>query len=97
MKPSVARPGATASGRRSGPPRGSRTIGAAGLVDAPLGFRLEIAITADHVKIARHQRKRLGFAVLGCAQPRDRVAIGRVAGELVAAEALDRDDRAVGE
>ncbi len=43
----------------------------------------------------RHHGERLLLAVLARAQPRDRLLVARVAGEVVAAEPLDGEDRAV--
>ena len=57
--------------------------------------RTHAAIAADDVEVARHQRERLGVAPLRCAQAFDRFGIGRVAGEVVAAEPLDGDDLAL--
>jgi len=54
----------------------------------------DLGITADHVEIACHQRKSFGVALLALAQPHHRIGVGRVAGEVIAAEALDRDDMA---
>ena len=71
-----------------------RTIGAARTCQRCFFCWTDLGITADHIEIARHQRKRLGVALLALAQPRHRIGIGRVAGEMIAAEALDRDDMA---
>ena len=57
--------------------------------------RVGVAVAADHVERARHHRQRLAIAVLGRAQPRDRLGAGRVARQVIAAEALDRDDLAL--
>ena len=46
---------------------------------------------------AAHHGERLLLAVLALTQASDRVLVGRVAGEVAAAEALHRDDRAVAE
>ena len=46
------------------------------------------------VEVGDHHRERLVAALLALAQRRDRVVVGGVAGQVVAAEALDRDDRA---
>ena len=45
--------------------------------------------------IGDHHREGLLLALLALAQPRDRVGIARVAGQVEAAQALDRDDLAV--
>ena len=90
MKPSVVRPGATTSGSCS-PAARSSTIGASGRpAAAPRGCTS--AIAADDVEIARHHRERLRVAVLAGAQPRHGAGIGRVAGELIAAQPLHRQD-----
>ena len=88
MKPSVSSPGATASGRCSGRSARSSTIGASRLCSARSSSSLGVTITADNVEVARHQRERLGLALLALAQPRDGFRIGGVAGELIAAEPL---------
>ena len=45
-------------------------------------------------EVPDHDRERLGPAALAIPQPAHRGVVGRVAGEVVAAEALDRDDGA---
>ena len=55
------------------------------------------ASAARVVEVGDHHRERLVAAVLALAQRGDRGLVGRVAGQVVAAEALDRDDRALGE
>ena len=59
----------------------------------PLG-RLDVR---ERVRVGGHDRERLVLAHLPRPESRDRVVVRRVAGEVVAAEALDRDDRAVEE
>ena len=49
------------------------------------------------LEVTHHQGERLGAALLALAQSRDGVGIGGVAGQVVAADPLDREDTAVGE
>jgi hypothetical protein len=51
------------------------------------------AVATDDPYVARHQRKRLCVASLSLAKARHRAAARRVASEVVAAKALDGDDR----
>ncbi len=46
------------------------------------------------VDVGHHDRERLVAAVLALAQGRDRGVVGGVAGQVIAAQSLDRDDRA---
>jgi hypothetical protein len=50
------------------------------------------AIAPNDCKVACHECKRLGVASLGAAQARNRVGIGGVACQVIATEALDRDN-----
>ena len=59
-----------------------------------LGGR-DLRVAADHVQVARHQRERLVRTTLASPQLGEHVGAGRVAGEVDAADALDRDDEAV--
>ena len=93
MKPSVSRPGATPSGRLAAAAR-SKTIGRLRSCAARASSSAtDAAVAADHVEVARHQRERLGSRRFAAAIAR-RVGIGRVAGQMIAAQALDRDDLA---
>ena len=56
--------------------------------------RAQLASARAAVRSAHHDRERLLVAVLAAAQRRDRLRVVGVAGEVVAAEPLDRDDRA---
>ena len=49
----------------------------------------------ERLRRGGHHRERLLLAVLARAQPRDGLLVRRVAGEVVAAESLDGDDRAL--
>jgi len=53
-----------------------------------------VAKGPDHVEVARHHRERLPRAALALPQAGDGVGVGGVAGELEAAQALDREDLA---
>ena len=75
----------------------SRTIGAFCCRELALFLGADRAIAADDVEVARHERERFLFAPLQPAQAADRVAIRGIAGELIAADPLDRDDRAAGD
>ena len=55
--------------------------------------RADLGERRGRVDVVDHDRERLVAAVLALAQRRDRVVVGRVAGQVVAADALDRDDR----
>ena len=69
------------------------TIGAAALLQQVGGHQpVDVAIGARDVEIAHHQRERLARAALARAQAGHGVGVGRVAGELKAAEPLDRQD-----
>ena len=94
MKPSVARPGATASGSCEILRASSKTIGAAELVKALFFRRAQLGIAADHLEIARHQCEGLGITLLALAQSRHGFRIGGVASQMIAAKAFDRDDMA---
>ena len=94
MNPKVERPGATALGQALGPVRAQHHDRRRRPGQRALLFRRDRAIAPDHRKIARHQGKGLGVAVLEPAQPGDRGSVGRIAGELIAAEPLNRDDLA---
>ena len=92
ISPSHGVPGATDAGDAARRAPAQSTIGRAGERE-----QLELVRARPRRArsgSARHHRERLLLAVLARAQPRDRVLVGRVAGEVVAAEALDRDDRA---
>ena len=58
-----------------------------------LGLRL--VDLGERPGLVRHHRERLVLAVLARAEPRHRLLVRRVAGEVPAAEALHRQDRAV--
>jgi ELWxxDGT repeat protein len=60
-------------------------------------FPLAIIEVGDRLRIAGHHGQRLRLPVLALAKPGDGGLIGRVAGEVIAAEALDCDDRAAAE
>ena len=74
--------------------RGASTIGRAGEVSSALGRRVELDQRARLGHAGDHQRERLVLAVLARAQPRDRALVVGAAGEVVAAQPLDGDDRA---
>ena len=96
MKPSVPSPGATAAARRSGTVRAHQHDhdGCARRCQC-LGF-VRRCTTGARRRISRAISAN-GFASrrLALAQPRHGFRIGRVAGELIAAEPLDRDDLAL--
>ena len=79
----------------------SRTAGAQqddrGLRSCELALLVgtDAAVLANDVEVARHQRERLGRAALQLPQLCERRDIGRVAGQMVATDALDREDFAV--
>ena len=77
------------------PVASSRTIGASGLAEQPLFARIDGAIAADDLDVARHQGEGLRVAPLRAAKARDGVGVGRVAGELITAQPLDGDDLAL--
>ena len=52
-------------------------------------------VTGYHADILSHQRKRFGITVLALAQPVDRIRVGRIAGQMETAQALNRDDVAI--
>ena len=56
--------------------------------------RGELDELAGAVEVRRHERERLALAPLALAQGRHRALVGRRAGEVVAADPLDRQDRA---
>ena len=58
------------------------------------GGRVERDERARRVEVGRHQRERLVLAVLARAQRGDRRLVVGAAGQVVAADPLDRDDRA---
>ena len=84
---------ATAPGRRARPGRSGARARSAG----PPRRRRASTRPRAVARSRDHHRERLVAALLALAQRRDRVLVGRVAGEVVAADALHRDDRAVGE
>ena len=77
------------------PARGASTIGRAASKQRGLGVaRARRAPRGGEVR--RHQRERLVLAALARPQPARPPLVVGAAGEVVAAEALDRDDRALG-
>ena len=93
----VARRHATA--RAGGPRAGAaaaRWAGAGPVSSAPASG-VDVGERAGGGEVADHHRERLVAPPLARAQRRDRALVGRVAGQVVAAEPLDRDDPARGE
>ena len=77
--------------RPGGPP--SSTIGRRGRSAGRLGV-VDVDDVARRREIGDHDRERLVAALLARAKPGHRRLVGGVAGEVVAADALDRDDAA---
>ena len=59
-----------------------------------LGLRIDTHHVAQRRRVGRHHRERLFVALLALAQPRHRLGLARIADELEAAQALERDDAA---
>ena len=76
--------------RAAAPARSGARARTAGVSASP-----ELDERRGRLDVGRHQRERPVLAVLARAQPRHRGLVVGAAGEVVAAEALDRDDRAV--
>ena len=95
MKPSVLRRGATASGQTVGTRRPQQHDGRFHAGQRRFLLVADPAIAANDIQIARHQCEGLGIAPFSLPQPRNRLGIRRVAGELIAAQPLDRDDLAL--
>jgi hypothetical protein len=91
MTPRSALSGASASGSASGP-FGSSTIGRALERSRSRAASSSSTTPASASIVARHDREGLLLAELALAQRRDRRGVAGVAGEVVAAQALDRDD-----
>ena len=90
----VRRPPAASRGVAAPAEPPSSTIGRAGeRQQASLGGRRP-GPAPGRGEVADHHRERLGPATLAVAQPADGRRVGRVAGEVVAAQPLDRDDPA---
>ena len=88
--------GAGRDGRRRAPrPRVGARARSAARASAAASQLLARPGSASGSGVGGHDRERLVLAVLARAEPRDRLLVRRVAGEVVAAEPLDREDRAV--
>ena len=82
--------------RVSGRPAHRRDDDGAGRGDEEIeGSGVEVGEPLRSLDVGRHHRERLGGPVLAAAQLRDGRLVGRVAHEVEAADALDREDRAV--
>ena len=94
ITPSSGAPGATDAGdRRIGAPRGEHDRALGRRQQRPLGASSDTSDSAPRQR-RRHQRERLVLAVLARPQRRHRRLVVGAAGEVIAADALDRDDRA---
>ena len=86
--------GATAAAHRARPAGAARGRSAArGAASSAVLGVVELDERRAASSVAHHQRERLVLAVLARAQPRDRRLVVGAAGEVEAADALDRDDR----
>ena len=89
-------PGCDGVGRRHRAGGAARTIGRPRPASSAASVGVEVDEPSGRRRASRdHHRERLVAALLALAQHRDRRLAGRVAGQVVAADALDRDDRAV--
>ena len=92
--PRRALPAATLRASAGSPRRRAtrRTIGRSGPVEQAALDRADAGQRVGRGHVGDHDRERLGPAALAVAQRPDGRLVGRVAGEVVAAEALDGDD-----
>ena len=86
-------PGRDGRGQRglAVPPRLEQDDRAGRTLEEPALQRADAAQRPGGGEVPDHDRERLGPAALAVAQAADRGVVGRVAGKVVAAEALDRD------
>ena len=57
--------------------------------------RTDLGIVADHIEIAGHQGERLVITLLALPQAGHGAGLSRIAGKVIAAKSLDRDDEAL--
>ena len=94
MTPSVGLPGAMPSGSPAPSRRGRITIGRRGPLSARAAASSTTHSSRAAVQIAHHHRERLVAAPLARAQAPHRRRVARIAGQVEAAQPLDRQDLA---